>query len=198
MTAFLSQLRLVCHSSLLTFDLTFALQTDVSPYLSDNVDFKSLCTWDQVLEQRKQLASFPTDKITVNSLSVLDKKEAELMESLLPGSLELIGQVGAHQHDPCIYDLFGVIVHAGGAYGGHYYAYLRDILGESSHWPPGELNSAVPHEGQRWIRANDSSVDLVSAASLASLYGGEQHQQRDLAYLLVYRRRDRDEGQLKC
>lgn len=35
-----------------------------------------------------------------------------------------------------VYELFGVIIHGGGAHSGHYHAYIRDILGEGV-WEPG-------------------------------------------------------------
>lgn len=29
--------------------------------------------------------------------------------------------------DEALYDLFSVVIHVGGAYGGHYHAYIRDV-----------------------------------------------------------------------
>jgi ubiquitin carboxyl-terminal hydrolase 40 len=30
------------------------------------------------------------------------------------------------------YELYGIVIHRGSAHGGHYFAYVRDVLGESS------------------------------------------------------------------
>lgn len=38
-----------------------------------------------------------------------------------------IEQPTVDSSSPCIYELFAVVIHSGGAYGGHYHAYIRDI-----------------------------------------------------------------------
>jgi ubiquitin carboxyl-terminal hydrolase 40 len=50
--------------------------------------------------------------------------ELDLSAHLDPESVEL--------PENCIYELKSVIIHRGGAYGGHYHAYIQDELGEGS------------------------------------------------------------------
>jgi hypothetical protein len=74
-------------------------------------------------------------------------------------------------HTVCTdYALVGVLVHAGGSFGGHYYAFLR---------PTGD---------DAWFEFNDSSVTRASAEdAIDANFGGEGHFS---AYMLVYVRQD--------
>ena len=77
------------------------------------------------------------------------------------------------QEGPEVYELFSVMVHAGSALGGHYYAYIWSF------------------EQQNWLKFNDSSVKMASVEEVKTTFGGEG---RGLAktcanaYLLTYRK----------
>ena len=58
------------------------------------------------------------------------------------------------------YELFAVMMHTGGAYGGHYFAYVKDLL----------LADAAA--GPRWVCFNDSHVTEMSAPQLRRAFGG--------------------------
>jgi len=58
--------------------------------------------------------------------------ELDLSAHLDPESVEI--------PENCIYELKSVIIHRGGAYGGHYHAYIQDELGE------GEWHLEMPQE----------------------------------------------------
>ncbi len=42
--------------------------------------------------------------------------------------IEHIEQLPVDPTSPYLYDLFAVVIHIGGAYGGHYHAYIRNVL----------------------------------------------------------------------
>mmetsp|Transcript_59707 Transcript_59707/g.82027 ORF Transcript_59707/g.82027 Transcript_59707/m.82027 type:complete len:87 (-) Transcript_59707:1318-1578(-) len=57
------------------------------------------------------------------------------------------------QTGPFVYDLYAVMVHSGGAYGGHYYAYIKDL------------------ETNQWYNFNDSSVRPISVLEVVEMFG---------------------------
>ncbi|KAA0165925.1 hypothetical protein FNF28_03307 [Cafeteria roenbergensis] len=61
-----------------------------------------------------------------------------------------------------VYDLFAVMLHTGGAHGGHYSAFLK------------ELRPAEEARGARWLKFNDSSVSEMSASDIRRAFGGTQ------------------------
>ena len=69
-----------------------------------------------------------------------------------------------------LYDLFAVIVHAGSAHSGHYFAYIRDVLSDGA---------AV------WYKCNDTNISAMDEQLIASQYGGK----KESAYMLMYRHR---------
>ena len=54
---------------------------------------------------------------------------------------------------PYVYELYAVIVHSGGALGGHYYAYINSF------------------ENGNWYNFNDSSVSRVRYNCIENVYG---------------------------
>ena len=78
-------------------------------------------------------------------------------------------------HSPHLYDLFAVVIHAGSAHSGHYFAYIRDVLREVEE----------PREGGWWWKFNDSQVSSMVVDLIASQYGGK----KESAYMLMYRHR---------
>ena len=80
------------------------------------------------------------------------------------------------EHGPQIYELYAVLLHSGGALGGHYYAYIKDM------------------STGKWFNFNDSSVTPISVSELKSAYGGSSsyggagvYQSSANAYMLLYR-----------
>lgn len=70
------------------------------------------------------------------------------------------------------YDLFSVIIHGGSAYGGHYHAYIKDILNEGNH----DLNKDEKKENTsacNWYDFNDIYVMPVDEKTVLSQTGGE-------------------------
>jgi len=58
--------------------------------------------------------------------------------------------------DTCFkYDLFAILMHAGAAGGGHYYAYILD------------------QSSKKWLKFNDSNVEWVSDEEVAAIFGEE-------------------------
>lgn len=104
---------------------------------------------------------------------------------------------------PAIYDLFGVLIHSGGPYGGHYHAYIRDWLAEGTQGagflkspsvnPKTFLQTAegVEVSDERaaahglWFDFNDSHISPIEVSKLATQFGGK----RECAYMLFYRKR---------
>jgi hypothetical protein len=69
---------------------------------------------------------------------------------------------------PNVYELFSVTVHMGGAFGGHYYVYIKSF------------------EDGQWYNFNDSTVTRASEADIVHTYGDSA--QARCAYLLMYRK----------
>jgi len=54
-----------------------------------------------------------------------------------------------------VYELYAIMIHSGSAFGGHYYAYIKDI------------------ETGVWYNFNDSSVRQISVIDLVDMFGPE-------------------------
>lgn len=67
-----------------------------------------------------------------------------------------------------VYELFSVTVHQGGAFGGHYYVYIKSF------------------EDLKWYKFNDSSVTMASERDVVNTFGDSQTAK--CAYLLMYRK----------
>jgi ubiquitin carboxyl-terminal hydrolase 47 len=52
-----------------------------------------------------------------------------------------------------VYELYAVLVHNGGAFGGHYFAYVRS--------------------GDKWFNFNDSQVKEIDSQEVVKTFGGE-------------------------
>ena len=77
-----------------------------------------------------------------------------------------------------VYELYSIMIHSGGALGGHYYAYIKSF------------------DNNRWYNFNDSSVTEIDESDIEKVYGGAQTQSSSSyyssysanAYLLMYRK----------
>lgn len=58
------------------------------------------------------------------------------------------------QQGPYVYELYSVLIHAGSAFGGHYYAYIKSF------------------QDGKWYNFNDSSVSEISEEELTKVFGG--------------------------
>lgn len=67
-----------------------------------------------------------------------------------------------------VYELFSVLVHQGGAYGGHYYAFIKSF------------------EDGKWYKYNDADVKECSEEDMKTAFGGDFS--TACAYMLMYRR----------
>nr|XP_046235324.1 ubl carboxyl-terminal hydrolase 18 isoform X2 [Scatophagus argus] len=76
--------------------------------------------------------------------------------------------------EDCRYTLYAVVVHSGSAMCGHYTAFV------------------LHRKSQRWYYADDSRVKQVSWEDVKTTYGGHYG---DTAYMLMYRRVLKEEGQ---
>ncbi|KAH0791742.1 Clan CA, family C19, ubiquitin hydrolase-like cysteine peptidase [Histomonas meleagridis] len=84
-------------------------------------------------------------------------------------------QTEENQDEDWEYELFGILVHSGYAYGGHYFAYLR----------------TTPEE--KWYKFNDSSVSIATEAeAIDNNFGGvdkystSNYERTYSAYMLIY------------
>lgn len=66
-----------------------------------------------------------------------------------------------------VYELYAVMIHSGGAYGGHYFAYIKNLDNE-------------------WWNFNDSQVTKIEESELLKTFGGEGG--TNTAYMLMYRK----------
>jgi len=68
---------------------------------------------------------------------------------------------------PLVYELYSILIHSGGAYGGHYYTYIKSF------------------EDEKWYCFNDASVSELNVNDIPSnVFGGEKSAS---AYMLIYR-----------
>lgn len=67
-----------------------------------------------------------------------------------------------------VYELYSILIHNGGAFGGHYFAYIKNL------------------EDGLWHNFNDSSVKPISNVELTNTFGGDG--QPNTAYMLLYRK----------
>ena len=69
-----------------------------------------------------------------------------------------------------VYELYSIMIHSGGAYGGHYYAYIKSF------------------EDGKWYNFNDANVtEIVSEETLTQTFGNGRGTY-GTAYLLMYRK----------
>jgi ubiquitin C-terminal hydrolase len=79
-----------------------------------------------------------------------------------------------------IYELYSVLIHSGGAMGGHYYAFIRNF------------------ETGKWYKFNDSSVTEIKQSEIMQMFGGDLKKEGNKpsvtntsfntnAYMLLYR-----------
>mmetsp|Transcript_12627 Transcript_12627/g.16961 ORF Transcript_12627/g.16961 Transcript_12627/m.16961 type:complete len:754 (+) Transcript_12627:801-3062(+) len=59
----------------------------------------------------------------------------------------------SNEKENYIYELFGVLIHSGGAMGGHYYSFMRDL------------------ESGKWLSFDDANVRLISEEDIESAFG---------------------------
>ncbi len=127
--------------------LEFPEILDVSPFISASNN------------EPAQTASFHKDDLGL---------EATTLSSTLASSAEPL-EVEAN-HNPPLYELFAILVHSGTVFGGHYFAYIKDVRDD------------------QWSKFNDSVVSSVDYAMIEKeSFGGDSI--NTSAYMLMYRKR---------
>ena len=77
------------------------------------------------------------------------------------------------QDGPLVYELYSILIHSGGAYGGHYYAYIKSF------------------EDGKWYNFNDTTVTKIDQDDIpGKAFGGGKSAN---AYMLIYRQVDNDQ-----
>ena len=66
-----------------------------------------------------------------------------------------------------MYELYAIMVHTGGAFGGHYFAYIKS--------------------NTEWFNFNDSKVEPIAESEVLKTFGGSG---QETAYMLLYRKKD--------
>lgn len=101
----------------------------------------------------------------INQVITYDEDEIEDLATLV------------EENGPHVYELYSILVHSGGAMGGHYYAYIKDL------------------DSGEWHTFNDSSVSGNSIEGVKRAWGGGGNSHDSYganAYMLMYRRYDPD------
>jgi ubiquitin C-terminal hydrolase len=153
----------------LTTSLAFPLVLDMAPYCKDNVPFP---------DADRDPHFVATSTSTSTSTATVMKPD-----------------INNSEH---VYDLFSVVLHSGGAHGGHYHAYMRDFaavpvgVGDAKSDDSSDAKSDEKHStttgtttSALWYDFNDASVTAISIDDIAKQYGGKS----ESAYFLMYRRR---------
>ena len=140
-------------------EFAFPLVLDMAAYMADVEDE------DKRRREQKAMASWPhkeqNGKHKAKPNTANDDSYAGEY-SMLPSTFD--------PSSASLFDLFAVIVHAGSAHSGHYFAYIRDVLNDGA---------AV------WYKCNDSNIAPMDEQLIASQYGGK----KESAYMLMYRHR---------
>ena len=72
------------------------------------------------------------------------------------------------QDGPLVYELYSILIHSGGAFGGHYYTYIKSF------------------DDNKWYCFNDSRVQEINVNDIPNnVFGGEKSAS---AYMLMYRK----------
>ena len=100
------------------------------------------------------------------------------------------------QSGPFVYELYAVMLHSGGAHGGHYSAYVKDTeavdLAEFADRTQQEINQI---KEDRWYHFNDSYVKKISITDLPDAFGRKSiNAAQANAYMLMYRLMDDESG----
>lgn len=101
--------------------------------------------------------------------SRFDKKEEEEKEE----EPEDVCDIPPEQQSEHLYELYSILIHSGGAGGGHYYAYIKNFV------------------NNKWYKFNDSIVTPVYKGEIETVFGGKKESffgGSTTAYMLVYRR----------
>lgn len=114
----------------------------------------------------------------VENLPTLTVREIEAL--IIQKSLDLKQKY--LQRGNLVYELYGVMLHSGGAHGGHYSAYIKDF----------ENAGVEGLESENcWFHFNDSFVKKISITELVSAFGTVRNARTAgnhlNAYMLLYR-----------
>ena len=90
---------------------------------------------------------------------------AELMAKATQGDTKSVAQY--LQEGEYVYEIYAILIHNGGAFGGHYFAYIK-------------------HGDNKWSDFNDSRVSEITFDEIAKTFGGDG--QPNTAYMLLYRK----------
>ncbi|KAK2959546.1 putative Ubiquitin carboxyl-terminal hydrolase 47 [Blattamonas nauphoetae] len=114
-----------------------------------------------------------------------------------PLTLDIVPLPEVDFTSPHLFELCGVVIHSGGAYGGHYHVLIRDSLEEgpaSSKQPlsdhplspssPPNIEHLAEKAFGKWYDFNDTKVTQVSPLSIQKTFSGAS----DSAYILLYRK----------
>ncbi|KAK2962404.1 putative Ubiquitin carboxyl-terminal hydrolase 47 [Blattamonas nauphoetae] len=93
-------------------------------------------------------------------------------------------------HSPFLYELCGVVIHSGGAYGGHYHVLIRDLMdegsgevSESKFETTKEVDDCLQKVFGNWYDFNDSNVYRISPLTVQTTFNGASNS----AYIMLYR-----------
>eukprot|EP00929_Paragymnodinium_shiwhaense_P074775 TRINITY_DN38268_c0_g2_i1.p1 TRINITY_DN38268_c0_g2~~TRINITY_DN38268_c0_g2_i1.p1 ORF type:complete len:1161 (+),score=340.66 TRINITY_DN38268_c0_g2_i1:121-3603(+) len=121
-------------------------------------------------------------------------RRKKLTEALsIPLEVDLSFLVGA-EAGSLRYELCAICLHSGTAHGGHYHAYIKQVVAKSS----GEADG-----GGRWCDANDANVRLIEQEKEQDLFPEREGSKTRAytssdAYFLIYRRRPEDSAVTSC
>ncbi len=105
--------------------------------------------------------------------------QEQLLKNVMQKTEEL--KVKYLQEGNFVYDLYAIMIHSGSAFGGHYYAFIKDL------------------ETGQWSNFNDSSVRKITLVELVEMFGPEPTLKKGMAakrmaathsanaYMLMYR-----------
>ena len=98
-------------------------------------------------------------------------------------TLELQPFMAEQSADGTAYELFAVIMHAGGVHSGHYWTYVRCVPGKAS------CHSTEQVE-QMWLQFDDSQISKTTLAEVIRMGTGTGNDKDGSAYMLVYVQRE--------
>ena len=106
-------------------------------------------------------------------------RQMENQESVAKEANETVNKIDEYlEQGEFVYELYSIMIHSGGAFGGHYYAYVKSF------------------EDGKWYNFNDSSVTAIENEQELFKTFGDGSGSSGTAYLLMYRKITSSEPEL--
>ena len=188
----------------LTHKCAFPLELDMEPYLEKNLPIAELVFGNMkppcpAYFMRYTASNDEIANVDVNKDENIEQEEIGAKQSDRKKKIKNESQGLSNEHEKkkthCLegpdvnlsssncYELFAVLIHSGNAYGGHYTAYIKDLM-NAGIYNQSESKTKGSDEVQ-WFSFNDAKIEAITVQQIATQYGSAGRS--EAAYMLFYR-----------